>query len=114
MAMRSQCVDLSQDQLAVWLSLPHGRDKRISRSQLAMHTGFSDRALRLLIADMRAAGYPIMSTSHLDGYWIPTQSEMERDSEIFLKELSSRIENIGRSAAWAKNAQRRLKGRRAY
>lgn len=95
-------IKLTDAQQFVLAHIPHGRDNRIARVWLQRRVGKSDRLIRRMISDMREMGVPIMSTSQLDGYWIPTDDEMARDKQMFRDELNSRIEQISRSGEWAR------------
>ena len=59
--------------------IPFGKDKAISRSELVALTGFKDRKVRDIIADLRDHEIFICSTSGQRGYWQATKREELED-----------------------------------
>lgn len=50
--------------------LKTGRDNAITRQELSMATGMSDRAVRMDIARLREKGIAVISTSDSTGYYL--------------------------------------------
>lgn len=56
-------------------ALKQGRENAITRKQLVKLTGYNDRAVRNIIADLRAEGVPVVSNTKTGGYYLPTTLE---------------------------------------
>ena len=74
--------------------IPKGKENAITRACLCAITGFSDRAVRHMIAEERAKGVPIISCSHSAGYYM---AETEEEKQIILRELGSRISKMAKA-----------------
>lgn len=59
--------------------IPYGKEKAITRSELVTLTGFNDRKVRDIIADLRKNEIFICSTSGQKGYWKATKREELED-----------------------------------
>lgn len=59
--------------------IPFGKEKAITRSELCALTGFKDRKVRDIIADLRDHEIFICSTSGQRGYWQATKREELED-----------------------------------
>ena len=68
-----------------------GAENASSREYLAMTLGTTDRNVRKLIAQARENGVPIISSSHVSGYFLPSS---EKELIQFKKEQLSRIHEI--------------------
>jgi len=65
----------------------------VERKYLVFRTGYSDRAVRMAINDLRNDGIRICSNSHRSGYWI---AEDDQDYRSFKADLISRIEEMSK------------------
>ena len=64
--------------------IPFGKEKAISKSELCTLTGFSERKVREIVADLRKNEIFICSTSGSSGYWKPTKrKELEDMADEF-------------------------------
>ena len=90
----------------VFNCLKYGKENAISRSELCLRLGYSDRDVRRAIELLRADGWCILSSSHYNGYFLPSESEIEL-VELYIKEMKSRIKKITTSLKpaeiWIKN-----------
>lgn len=68
-----------------------GKENAVSRKELCVLTGYSDRRNRRLIAEAGKAGHIIVSSSHTKGYYIGTTEE---DYRIIAREGLHRIGEI--------------------
>lgn len=68
-----------------------GAENASSREYLAMTLGTTDRNVRKLIAQAREGGVPIISSSHVSGYFLPSS---EKELIQFKREQLSRIHEI--------------------
>lgn len=75
--------------------IPKGRDNAITRQELCRRTGLDDRTVRKLIETARNEGAPILSSSHVSGYW---QSDDLNEIKRYLNELENRCKSVSRSA----------------
>ena len=86
--------------------IPIGKANAISRADLARKWGISDRAMRDTIARLRAESaaldYAILSSSHVDGYWL---SNDPKELDDFIKETSARARSVFVSLRMARRVQ---------
>ncbi len=80
--------------------LQKGKKNALTRSDLRDITGFSDRANRNMIEDLRKEGLPIISTSSSKGYWLP---ETKDELSHYINEFRSRARECNMMAARAEN-----------
>lgn len=59
--------------------IPYGKENAISRDELSLLTGFCDRKVRDIIADLRENEIFVCSTSSQRGYWMATKREELED-----------------------------------
>lgn len=83
----------------VWNRLSH---KPITKKQLYSMTGYSDREIRAAIQTLRNNGYPVMSSSRTNGYWI---ARNEDEIYMLVNELKSRANEIMNTARSLENVR---------
>lgn len=71
--------------------IPYGRENAVSRQELVMRTGMSDRAVRKAIQLLREDGEIILSSSHGKGYW---RSDSASEIGRYIAENKSRIRKL--------------------
>ena len=72
----------------VFLNLiPYGKENAISKDELCMLTGYSERLVRRTIHKLRDKGEFIMSNSHHTGYWLTDDMD---EVKVFFAECDSR------------------------
>lgn len=94
------------DGLLIAPFIPHGRKNAISRTELAIKMGVSDRAMRRMIEEDRQK-VPIINTQGGGGYYRPT-AEDRSELKYFIKQNVSRAASIWRWVRVAKRAYREL------
>ena len=72
----------------VWNRLSH---KPISKKELHSMTGYNDREIRAAVQTLRNKGYPVMSSSKTNGYWI---ARNEYEINMLIAELKSRASEM--------------------
>lgn len=84
--------------------IPTGKRNAVTRTQLCIRTGLSDRLVRKAIHDARRK-IPIINLSNGDGYYIPDMNIPEEQNELlhFVRQEQSRIKSTG----WALTTARR-------
>lgn len=83
----------------VWNRLSH---KPITKKQLYSMTGYSDREIRAAIQTLRNNGYPVMSSSRTNGYWI---ARNEDEIYMLVNELRSRASEMLKTARSLENVR---------
>ena len=76
--------------------IPKGINNAISRKDLCIATGLSDRIVRRLVEEARRETI-IISNNDGSGYWIYPENPTEREKEIlckFVKQQESRAKSI--------------------
>ena len=103
---KQKLTNLSGDAIRVYQHLRRGQKNTTSRSFLIQVTGLNDRRVRKAIADLRAEGYPVCSTTtEPGGYWLSndavellrfiTQLELQRDYFTkAIKRLRQRLQEV--------------------
>lgn len=83
----------------VWNRLSH---KPTTKKQLYSMTGYSDREIRAAVQTLRNNGYPVMSSSRTNGYWIARS-----DDEVYMlvNELRSRASEMLKTARSLENVR---------
>ena len=66
-------------------------DEPISKNELHSMTGYSDREIRAAVQTLRNNGYPVMSSSKTNGYWI---ARNEDEIYMLIAELKSRASEM--------------------
>lgn len=94
------------DGLLIAPFIPYGRKNAISRTELAIKVGVSDRAMRRMIEEDRQK-VPIINTQGGGGYYRPTTDDR---SELlhFIKQNMSRASSVLKWVRVAKRAYRNL------
>lgn len=72
--------------------IPRGKKNAVTRVQLCIATGLSDRRIRDAIADARRK-VPIINDQSGRGYYIPTAEELP-EARSFLEQEKSRAKSI--------------------
>lgn len=72
--------------------IPTGKNNAVTRTQLRIMTGMSDRKIRDAIADARRK-VPIINDQSGRGYYIPTAEELP-EARSFLEQEKSRAKSI--------------------
>ena len=83
----------------VWNRLSH---KPISRNALRLRTGYSDRQIRKAVQNLRNNGYPVISNSDKNGYWI---ARSEDEIYMLVNELRSRASEMLKTARSLENVR---------
>lgn len=83
----------------VWNRLSH---KPTSKDELHSMTGYSDREIRAAIQTLRNNGYPVMSSSSTNGYWI---ARNEDEIYMLIAELKSRASEMMNTARSLENVR---------
>lgn len=83
----------------VWNRLSN---KPITKKQLYSMTGYSDREIRAAVQTLRNKGYPVMSSSKTNGYWI---ARNEDEIYMLIAELKSRASEIMNTARSLENVR---------
>ena len=95
--------------------IPIGRDKAISRRNLAAFWGVSDRKARQIVSALRTiddgTDYVIVSNSRFSGYYRTRNTE---EIEHFINDMLSRIKNVYKAIKTAKRILRRLKAEKQH
>jgi biotin operon repressor len=71
--------------------IPKGKENAVTRTELRIFTGLSDRQIRHRIKELRDEGVIILSSSHDKGYWI---SNNIQEIQFFLRECENRIKEL--------------------
>jgi len=69
-------------------------DKPQSKEELSAQMNTSERSVRKAVEELRREGVPVVSSSHLKGYWLGTKEE----AMITAKEYKSRAMRMLRTA----------------
>lgn len=85
--------------------IPVGKENAISRNQLVISTGLSDRIVRDMIA-LERRNTAILNLQNGAGYYIPSASE-KADLKRYIKQEESRAKSIFWSLRGAKTALRK-------
>lgn len=83
----------------VWNRLSH---KPITKKELHSMTGYSDREIRAAVQTLRNNGYPVMSSSKTNGYWI---ARNEDEIYMLIAELKSRASEMMNTARSLENVR---------
>lgn len=83
----------------VWNKLSH---EPISRNALRLRTGYSDRQIRKAVQNLRNNGYPVISNSDKNGYWI---ARSEDEVYMLVHELRSRASEMLKTARSLENVK---------
>lgn len=83
----------------VWNRLSH---KPTTKKQLYSMTGYSDREIRAAVQTLRNNGYPVMSSSKTNGYWI---ARNEDEIYMLIAELKSRANEMMNTARSLENVR---------
>lgn len=97
--------------MQIEIYIPTGQANAISRRQLAIRAGLSDRDMRLQIAKARADGIPIINRQDGRGYYI---SDNPDEIERFSRQEYSRAVSISRAAAALNNYANELRRKGAF
>lgn len=77
---------LSEAHERLWSIIPYGKKNAMTRSHLVVMLDMSDRKVRAMIHDLRAAGKVICSDTQGKGYWKPTKRQEVQD---FIDQMDS-------------------------
>lgn len=77
-------------------------DEPISKNELHSMTGYSDREIRAAVQTLRNNGYPVMSSSKTNGYWI---ARNEDEIYMLIAELKSRASEMMNTARSLENVR---------
>lgn len=69
-------------------------DKPQSKEELSAQMNASERSVRKAVEELRSEGVPVVSSSHLKGYWLGTKEEAMRTA----REYKSRAMRMLRTA----------------
>lgn len=89
--------------------IPYGKNNAISRQELVMRTGMTDRAIRRAIQLLREDGEIILSSSHGKGYW---RSDEVSEIAQYIRENDSRCRKMSRTNRKIKEKYYTLTGQR--
>ena len=91
--------------------LKRGEENAKHRKELCYEMSIKDRELRDIVADARAEGHPILSSSKGAGYYLPAIGTQGIDeSQRFIAEQVSRIKKLNQSVGGAQNYINRFGG----
>lgn len=77
--------------------IPKGHKNAISREQLSIRSGLSDRKCRRLIEEARQEGWIILCASDGKGYFIYNGEEDDTYLRIYRRQEARRYSSIGRT-----------------
>ena len=70
---------VSNEMMDVLFNIPEGKENAVSRAALCAASGYSDRLIRRIIAQLREEGYMILNRQDGKGYYISDDpDEIER------------------------------------
>lgn len=75
-------------------NLQEGKENAKTRKELSKLLSVSDRNLRVIIADLRALGVPIISNTDKGGYYLPSN---EYEAREYIKSMNNRAINTFKS-----------------
>lgn len=75
--------------------IPYGKENGVTRDQLKMLTGFTDRAVRKEIERLRTSGVCILNHQNGTGYYRPNKDETAYVKR-YIRQEESRLKSIRR------------------
>lgn len=106
--MQKSNIPLSAKQMLVITAIPTGRNHAIKVQDLSDRTGLTGRMVKQVINELRALGYPLVSSCN-GGYFYPNPEDEEdvQEAERFFRmqytQAISRFESAKPIKAWLKN-----------
>ncbi len=76
------------------MALEPGKENAKTRKELSKLLSVSDRNLRVIIADLRALGVPVISNTDKGGYYLPATKE---EASEYIKSMNNRAINTFKS-----------------